>query len=85
MNNVVQDLLLTVVSGQGVSAEGRMGLILSFLHNRSSAAADARLMALNCLLPCLFELAGHDVLGEKAWRAVCSAVMAFIMVCCAKR
>lgn len=86
---VVQELLSEMVSGQGhmphASADSRLGLIVSILQTCFSAAADVRLTAVRCLLPSLFELAGHDMLPQKAWRSVCSAIMAFMMVCCAKR
>ncbi|BDA40621.1 hypothetical protein COCOBI_01-2740 [Coccomyxa sp. Obi] len=81
------DLLSDLMSGKGMNPRslGHLGLILAILQTCVTAAADVRLMAVNFLLPCTFQLAGHDLPNYEAWRNVSSTILGFMMACCARR
>ena len=67
------------------ASPGHLGFILAILQTCVTAAADVRLMAVEFLLPCAFQLAGHNLLCNEAWRDVSSTILGFMMACCARR
>lgn len=82
-----QELVSELVYGHRVEAltPGHLALTLNILNNCRTAAADDRIFAVDHLLPYIFELAGQDALSPTAWRSVCSAILGFMAVCCARR